>query len=79
MLVRLRNAGDPMPAAAVCLSPWVDLEATGESMMTKAAVDPVVQREGLLTNAKLYFGDGGRKASFLPLLQTDLRVRPESL
>src|SRR6516162_4177221 len=26
-LVALRNAPDPMPAAAVCLSPWVDMEA----------------------------------------------------
>ena len=25
-LVALRDAGDPLPAAGVCLSPWVDLE-----------------------------------------------------
>src|SRR5215472_3800219 len=29
MLVALRSAPDPMPAAAVSLSPWVDMEATG--------------------------------------------------
>ena len=26
-LVALQNATDPMPAAAVCLSPWVDMES----------------------------------------------------
>jgi acetyl esterase/lipase len=40
-LVALRNASDPIPAAAVCLSPWVDMEATGDSMITKAEIDPV--------------------------------------
>src|SRR5207253_979795 len=28
-LVALRDAGDPLPAAGVCLSPWVDLEGIG--------------------------------------------------
>ena len=26
---------EPMPAAGVCISPWVDLEGTGESMTSK--------------------------------------------
>jgi acetyl esterase/lipase len=39
-LVALRNATDPLPAAAVCLSPWVDMEATGDSMTTRATIDP---------------------------------------
>ncbi len=53
-LVALRDAGEPLPATAVCLSPWVDLEALGESMTTKAGVDPIVQRDGLLGMAALY-------------------------
>ena len=55
-LVALRDAGDPLPAAGVCLSPWVDLECTGESMTTKAAVDPMVQRDRLLRMAEAYLG-----------------------
>lgn len=43
-LVALRDTGDPLPAAAVCLSPWVDLEMLGESMTTKADIDPMLQR-----------------------------------
>jgi acetyl esterase/lipase len=42
-LVASRAAGLPMPGAAVCISPWVDLEATGESYQSRAALDPLVQ------------------------------------
>src|SRR5262249_17461975 len=38
-LVALRDLGVPLPAAAVPISPWVDLEGTGESMTTRAHVD----------------------------------------
>ena len=38
LLLRIRGASLPMPRAAVLLSPWVDLECTGESIRTNAAV-----------------------------------------
>jgi acetyl esterase/lipase len=78
-LVALRNATDPMPAAAVCLSPWVDMEVTGESITTKAAVDPVNQREGLLTNAKRYLGNADRRAPLVSPLYADLTGLPPLL
>ena len=56
-LVALRDAADPLPAAAVCMSPWVDLEAIGESMITKADMDPFVSREMLWFMARQYLGD----------------------
>src|SRR5438094_2668513 len=40
-LVALRAAREKLPAAGVCLSPWVDLEGTGESMTPKADLDPL--------------------------------------
>jgi epsilon-lactone hydrolase len=46
-LVALRDQGVPQPAAAVPISPWVDLEGTGESMTTRAHVDLMVSLEGL--------------------------------
>ena len=39
-LVSLRDGGYPLPAAAVCLTPWTDLAGTGESLKTRAKVDP---------------------------------------
>lgn len=43
-LLALRDAGDPLPAGAVCLSPWVDLEATGGSLRSNDAYDYVGRR-----------------------------------
>ena len=39
-LLRSRDEGLPMPAAAVPISPMVDLEATGESMVTRGRRRP---------------------------------------
>ena len=35
-LLALRDAGDPLPAAGALLSPWVDMEGSGESMESRA-------------------------------------------
>ncbi len=58
-MVTLRDAGDPLPAGAALLSPWVDLEGPGESMNTRAAVDPIVTREGMRNLSAMYVGDAG--------------------
>lgn len=55
--VALRYVGDPLPAAAICLSSWADLAHTGESMATNAEVDPTVTRERAISMAKLYLRD----------------------
>lgn len=59
-LVALRDAGDcPLPAAAVCLSPWTDLTQSGATMEEKADVDPIVRAEDLGRWAAAYAGEGG--------------------
>ena len=55
-LLALRDARTPLPAAGVCISPWVDLTCSGESYRTKAAADPIVQREGVDQMARAYLG-----------------------
>lgn len=78
-LLALRDAGEPLPAAGVGISPWVDMEGTGESMTTRAAVDPVVQKEGLLGMAKLYLGDADPKNPLAAPLHADLAGLPPLL
>jgi len=39
-MLALRDAGDPLPAAAVLMSPFLDATGSGESMQTRAAADP---------------------------------------
>lgn len=51
-IVQLRYLGLPVPGAAVCISPWVDMEGLGESMETRADADPMVNKENLMVSAK---------------------------
>jgi len=79
LLVAARDAGLPLPAGALLLSPWVDLACQGRSMTTKAAADPSITRPGLLANAALYLG---RKPADTPLaspLHADLAGLPPML
>jgi monoterpene epsilon-lactone hydrolase len=78
-LVALRDAGDPLPAAAVCLSPWVDMEGLGGSMITRAEADPMTQRESLLQTAKAYLGDAHPRTPLAAPLYADLRGLPPLL
>lgn len=57
----LREGGDPLPAAAFLLSPWLDLTGDGESMDTHADRDPWFKPEhmGLLTE---YYCDSDEKS-----------------
>jgi len=78
-LVALRDAGAPLPAAGVCLSPWVDLEGIGASMTTKASVDPMVQRDGLLQMAALYLNGQPARTPLAAPLYADLTGLPPLL
>jgi monoterpene epsilon-lactone hydrolase len=53
-MLAIREAGLPQPGCGWCISPWVDMEAIGETMTSKAATDPMVQRAGILDMAKMY-------------------------
>lgn len=53
-LVALRDAGEPLPAAAVVLSPWTDLSLSGGSIATKASADPVLSEAALRPDALDY-------------------------
>jgi acetyl esterase/lipase len=75
-LVALRDAGDPLPAAGIFLSPWTDLEGIGGSMTTKAAIDPLVQKDGLLQMAKLYLGGKDPRTPLAAPLYADLKGLP---
>lgn len=46
-MVKLKDSRIKLPAAAFCLSPWVDLALKGETMETKESIDPFVTKEGL--------------------------------
>jgi acetyl esterase/lipase len=61
-LMAIREKGLPRPGAGFCISPWADLEGHGQSMVDKASVDPMVQRDGLLKMTEAYMAGGDPKS-----------------
>jgi monoterpene epsilon-lactone hydrolase len=78
-LISLRDDGEPLPAAAIPVSPWVDLECLGESMVTKVNLDPLVRRDSLLKNARDYLGNTNPRAPLASPIYADLTGLPPLL
>jgi acetyl esterase/lipase len=72
-MVAIRDAGLAQPACGWCISPWVDMEAAGASMTSRAASDPTVQRAGILDMAKLYLGGADPRAPLASPIHADLK------
>jgi epsilon-lactone hydrolase len=79
MLVVLRDRGVPLPAGAVCISPWVDLACSGDSYTTKAAVDPIVRQPWVAQMAKAYLAGADLATPLASPLYADLRGLPAIL
>ena len=54
LLVSARDAGLPLPAAAVVMSPWVDLTLSGESLHAKEQDDAVFDAADIAQYAAQY-------------------------
>ena len=78
-LVALRYLGEPMPAAGICISPWVDMEALGESYITKAEEDPVGSRDMIHFMAGMYLGSSDPRAPLASPIYADLTGLPPLL
>jgi acetyl esterase/lipase len=71
-LLAIRDAGLPQPACGWAISPWVDMEAIGETMTSRAAADPTVQKAGLLDMARLYLNGADPRAPLAAPIYADL-------
>jgi acetyl esterase/lipase len=78
-LVNLRDGGHPLPAGAVCISPWTDLALSGDSIRDKAHVDPILSPSDLETYAGYYAGAVRLTAPLLSPLYADLIGLPPLL
>ena len=70
LLLALRDAGLPLPAAAVTMSAWTDLSLGGASYEAQAVIDPINQRATLALMARTALGPQGdvRDSRASPLL-----------
>ena len=78
-LVALRYRGQPMPAAGLCLSPWVDMEGVGASMTAKEAEDPTLNHEVLLWFSERYLAGADARAPLAAPIYADLKGLPPLL
>jgi acetyl esterase/lipase len=75
----LRDAGDPLPAAGVCISPWLDLTQSGESFERRADQDPMVTREMLDLMSAAYLGGADARHGLASPLFANLEGLPPLL
>jgi epsilon-lactone hydrolase len=78
-LFALKSAGLPQPSCAALISPWADLTLTGESMKTKAGVDPALTPEGMRRRAADYLNGGDASAGLASPVFADLTGLPPLL
>ena len=78
-LLAIRDRALPRPAAGALLSPWVDLEGTGESMNGGVADDPMVRKELVSSMAPPYLNGADPKTPLAAPLHADLRGLPPLL
>jgi epsilon-lactone hydrolase len=78
-LLRLRDEGLPLPAAAVALSPWTDLALTGTSITQNARRDLTLMPERAATFARHYLTDADPRHPYASPLYGDVRGLPPIL
>ncbi|MEZ0109494.1 monoterpene epsilon-lactone hydrolase [Catenulispora sp. EB89] len=79
LLVAARDQGLAMPAAAVLFSPYADLTLSGDSMKTKADVDPSFTAEAIARRAVDYVADADPADPSISPVFADLRGLPPLL
>jgi acetyl esterase/lipase len=78
-VLKLRDEGDPLPAAIMPISPWYDMEGKGETLETRADVDVLVQRDVLLNMAMMFLGESPASDPLANPLYADPRGLPPML
>jgi len=76
-LVSLRDSGTPLPACAVCLSPWVDLASANETLDQDN--DPILNAEILAHFARAYAAQTDPHNPLISPIFADLKGLPPIL
>lgn len=79
LCLSLRESNQPQPAAVVCISPWVDLSMSGESVTARAKLDPVIDVVQLYAHGQRYAGQNDLRLPLISPLYADLRGLPPLL
>lgn len=78
-LLALRDRGIPLPDAAVAISPATDLTGSGQSTVTRAEVDPIIDGARVAATASVYCKGYDLKVPLISPLFGDLHGLPRLL
>ncbi len=78
-LLRLRDAGIPLPSAAICLSPWTDLTGDHPSMTRNATRDAMLDAPGIRALGHYHARNHGTHDPYLSPVYADLHGLPPLL
>ncbi len=78
-LLAMRDAGEPLPAAAALVSPLTDAAGTGETLRTNATTDVVLTARHKDELARMYAGQQPVEHPLISPLYADLRGLPSLL
>jgi acetyl esterase/lipase len=80
LLNRLKDAGEELPSCAWLVSPWTDLAMSGQTLISKDALDPLIHKAYLEELAAAYVPAGtDRKDPRFSVLYADLKGLPSTL
>jgi epsilon-lactone hydrolase len=79
LMLSLRAAGLPLPAAAALFSPWTDLAATGDSIRTNTKRCAMFIGADVAESARYYLGDADPRNPLASPLYADLTGLPPLL
>ena len=75
--LRIRDAGEPLPASLVCLSPWTDMTGNSDSLTANSGRDSMFVGEDIERYANAYLGEHSRLDPLAsPLLASVDRLPP---
>jgi epsilon-lactone hydrolase len=74
-VISLRGKQASMPALVICISPWLDVEPTGESMITNARLDPMLKKDDLKV-CRYYIGQNDPHDPLISPLYADFTGFP---
>lgn len=77
--IQARDAGLPMPAALVCLSPWTDLSLSGISVRTNESTDALLTVRSLADAGQAYLAGGNPRDPLASPQFADLSGLPPTL
>jgi epsilon-lactone hydrolase len=79
LALRLRDAGEPLPACLVCLSPWTDMTGESQSLIANSKRDSMFVDEDIPRYANAYLGEHSRRDPLASPLLANLGGLPPML